>query len=160
MNTAYGYTNVESHTAALPFPIYDIGIMDNYAGLIDDPGVYRVDNVTCTNNAQEKVEYHARDIKDLNGVMVDILHPAPVNFNEEFGIKWEGILVTTDDSDPTFELDEPIRCTISFKAPKSGTVTAQHLNEALGRTLSYLIKEDGSSRLAELMKKSCRPTKN
>jgi hypothetical protein len=133
-----------------------LGLTSNYAIMQDSADVVKLNNKTAPIDAEEIIAIRTRNI---GGVATDatIQYPSNVKGGIEYSIRLDEVLSTTDSSDPTFRVDEPIICTVAFRHPKSGNITGAHIATVFQRLVSVLMKSDGTWRFDDLMRSSERP---
>lgn len=154
--TTPGYTNVTASTYVLP--IKKLGELSNYSIVEDEAGVTMLANVTSPVDQLERISIKAQTIPEVK-VSQGISNPAPVKTGVQYSIKVEDIYSTTDDTDPTYRVDEPIVVTLTVKHNQSATFSSALVFETIGRAVSALMYDSGNkSRIAALQRLSTRPT--
>lgn len=151
-----GYTNITPSTYTLP--VRKLGELSNYSIVEDEAGVTVLANVTSPVDQLERISIKAQTIPEVK-VSQGISNPAPVKTGVQYSVKVEDIQTTTDSSDPTYRVDEPIVVTLTVKHNQSATFTADRVMGAIGRAVSALMCDDGTtSRIPALQRLSTRPT--
>lgn len=151
-----GYTNYTPSTYVLP--VRKLGELSNYSIVEDEAGVTILANVTSPVDQLERISIKAQNIPEVK-VSQGISNPAPVKTGVQYSVKVEDIMTTTDSSDPTYRVDEPIVVTLTVKHNQSATFTAERVLGAIGRAVSALMCDDGTtSRIPALQRLSTRPT--
>jgi hypothetical protein len=152
--TTFGYTNntASSHTLAPTL----LGMTTNYSLMQDTADIVRLNNKTAPIDMEEIITVRSRDIPEVS-THCDVANPTFAKKAIEYGVRNDVIVTTTDTTDASFRVDEPIVCSISIKHPKSGNITEALVAETLMRTLSGFVKADGTWRIGDLMRSSERP---
>jgi hypothetical protein len=133
-----------------------LGLTTNYSLTQDGADVVKLNNKTAPIDAEEIIAFRSRSLNGMN-TDANIQYPSKVKGAIEYGVRTDNVLSTTDDVDATFRVDEPIVCSITFRHPKSGNITGQHVAAAFQRAYSSLMKADGTWRFDDLMRSAERP---
>lgn len=157
-SSKFGFTNTTASTKVTITPI-DVKVVDNYALKEDEPTRVVEDNKTCPLDQPEVVSFMCRDIPHVNTSIVN-QYPAPVSNGVQYIISLEEILSTTDDTVPGYRVDDPIVASLTIRHPKSGNITANHIQTVLNRLLGMCYKTDGTSRFDDLMRSALKPSSN
>jgi hypothetical protein len=152
--SAFSYTNKTAGSNTVT-PLA-LGLTSNYALAQDIQDQVVLNNKTAPIDAEELVAFRSRTIKDVNS-NANIQYPAPVKSGIEYSLRLDEVLTTTDSSDASYRVDEPIVCTIAFRHPKSGNIGNSQIAEVFLRAISSLMKADGSWRFDDLMRSAERP---
>lgn len=154
-SSSFGFTNttVGDH----PITPVDLGITSNYAISTETADQAVLNNKTAPIDLQEVISYRSNDIANLKANAVNIQYPSPVNQGIQYSVAVTDTLSTTDTADASFRVDEPIQCTVTFRHPKSGNISGQHVATVFLRAISSLVKEDGTWRFDDLMRGAERP---
>lgn len=153
--SSFGFTNT---TAGSTLASTAIGAKTNYAPIpTSQPGQeYAITNSTCPVDQGEEICYRSRNIKSVASAL-PIVYPARVSGGVEFGVRVDEILRTVD-GNGVILCDEPIVCTVTFKAPRSSNVTQAILDEVWARTLGSLYDATNKRyRFMDLMKTALEP---
>lgn len=153
--SSFGFKNKEAGSSV---PTTAIGAKTNYAPVPASlPGQeYTVTNSTCPVDQGEQISYRSRAIKSVVSSL-PIVYPARVSGGVEFGVRVDEILRTKDSNDVVL-CDEPIVCTVTFKAPRSSNISAEILDEVWARTVGSLYDATNSRyRFIDLMKTALEP---
>lgn len=152
--SAFAFTNTTASTHDIT-PIA-LGVVTNYAVTEDTANQAVLSNKTAPIDAQEIISYRSRKLQQVNNNL-NIVNPSPVKGGMEYSVQVEETLVTTDTSDATFRVDEPIVYTIGIRHGKSGNISASIVAEGFVRALSALRRADGSWRFDDMMRSAERP---
>lgn len=152
--TQFAFANTSDGTAVLTKK--NLGLLSNYALSQDSANMAVLNNKTAPIDAQELISYRTIDIKDVKSSL-NIQHPAPVKAGIQYSVQVEDTLRTTDTTDTSFQVDEPIVVNISVRHNKSGNITGTHVASAFLRAVSALMKDDGTFRFDDLMRSAERP---
>jgi hypothetical protein len=137
-----------------------LGEVSNYSIVEDEAGVTVLANVTCPVDQLERISIKAQTIPEVK-VSQGISNPAPVKTGVQYSIKVEDIFSTTDDTDPSYRVDEPIVVTLTVKHNQSATFSVDRVMDTVGRAVSALMCDSGTtSRVPALQRLSTRPTFN
>jgi hypothetical protein len=122
----------------------------------DSQDTVKLNNKTAPIDIEEIIAIRTRNV---GGVATDanIQYPSKVKGGIEYSVRLDEVLSTTDSSDASFRVDEPIVCTVAFRHPKSGNITGAHIATVFERMISVLMKSDGTWRFDDLMRSSERP---
>lgn len=152
--SSFGFTNTSDSTNSVTAKA--LGLVTNYALMQDAADVVKMNNKTAPLDSEEIISFRTRDVAGVASE-APILNPAKVGKGIEYSIRVDEILSTTDSTDASFRVDEPIVATLAVRHPKSGNITDQHVQAVIIRLLSTLIKADGTWRIADLMRSAERP---
>lgn len=152
--SSFGFTNVSDSTNEVTTKA--LGLTSNYSITTDNADVATLNNKTAPVDQEEIISFRSRDIGSVNTTL-NIQYPSKVKSGIEYSLKIEDTLSTTDDTDADFRVDEPIICTVTFRHPKSGNISAQQVGTVFQRAISSLMKADGSWRFDDLMRSAERP---
>lgn len=153
--SAFGFTNTTDSSVTLTPKA--LGLTSNYAISADVSDQAVLNNKTAPIDLQEVISYRSMDINNLKSNAVNIQYPSPVTTGVQYSVQVTDTLSTTDSSDASFRVDEPISVTISVRHPKSGNIGSTQVATVMMRALSSLVKEDGSWRFDDLMRGAERP---
>jgi hypothetical protein len=115
-----------------------------------------LNNKTAPIDAQEIISFRTRDLPKVNHSL-NIQNPGKVTSGVQYSVQVEETLVTTDDADTSFRIDEPIVVSVSVRHPKSGNITGSIVASAVERAISSLKMADGTWRFDDLMRSAERP---
>lgn len=132
-----------------------LAVVTNYAIDSNTGEKCTLTNKTCAIDRPEIVTYQSRKIKNVNTSIVPAA-PPKVRAGVQYGVQMETVL-TSEDASIGYRVDDPIVVTISVRHVVSGHITDAHIKDAVERTLSYLYKNDGSSRLGDLVRGGEQP---
>lgn len=153
-SSAFGFTNTTDSVNSLTQKA--LGLTQNYALSTDDANTAVLNNRTAPIDAEEIVTFKSRNISNIN-TSLNLQNPSPVKGGVWYSVEEEATLVTTDSTDPAYRVDCPICVQITFKHPRSGDITATHVETILNRAISNLRKADGTWRFLDLMRGAERP---
>lgn len=155
LTSSLGFTNV---TAGVTCPTTDLQISANY-GQINAPKPAeetRLMNKTGPVDQKELISYRNRRIDAVN-TYNKIYYPARVTAGQEFGVRLDEILRTSDENG-YIVCDEPIVLSISFKAPMSSNLSNGILNQIFQRAIGALDQNnDGTLDWMSLMMGATNP---
>lgn len=157
LSTAFGFTNTTA-TTSKSVSLYDMGETTNYGLTEDEPDHAEISNKTCPLDQPEIINYFCRPHGVDASIQAKNVHPNKVKAGVSYGVRYEAMLRTTDSVDATFVVDDPIKVQISINHALNGQITASLVKTALQRAISTLIEADGTWRLDDLMRSSCKPT--
>jgi hypothetical protein len=149
-------TTPESSTSVAPI---QMGLVSNYAVERDTARMAVLNNKTAPIDAQELVTYSSRDIATIN-TDLSVQNPARVKAGVLYTIQVQDTLVTTDSSDPTYRVDEPIVASLSIRHGKSGNITSSIVASVVARLIGACRHNDGSWRFDDLMRSAEKPVAN
>lgn len=149
LNTGYAFTNTTT-SSTKSLTLYDLGEVENYTNRKSTATEVVRANTTTGLGADELVKYKSNRIPQIN---TDLrLSKAAVNTaGVSYGVEVHATLVAVDTADPQYRQEMPIVCNISFPHPIDSKITVSHIETLLKRAVSYLIKEDNTSRIGDLM---------
>jgi hypothetical protein len=156
-SSTFGFTNTTAGTNTITPK--KLGLTSNYSLTQDQADVVNLNNKTAPIDQEELISFRSRDLSQVS-TGLNIQYPSNVKGGIEYSLRVEETLSTTDSTDATFRVDEPIVCTIAFKHPKSGNITSALVGTVFERAISSLMKEDGTWRFADLMRSAERPTED
>lgn len=153
-SSSYQFSNTTASTHPVTPKV--LGVTTNYALQGDAADVVTLNNKTAPIDAEEVIQYRSRTLEKPNW-LVPVLNPPKVMRTIEYSTRIDAILTTTDSSDASFRVDEPITCSISIRHPKSGNFTNALVAEMFVRSISTLLRSDGTWRFDDLMRSAERP---
>lgn len=155
LTSSLGFTNTKVGTA---LPTTDLELTSNY-GMVSAPRPAeetRLMNKTGPVDQKELISYRNRSIDSIN-TYNKIYYPARVTSGQEFGIRLDEVLRTKDENGFIIA-DEPIVCTVSFKAPMSNNMSNAILSQIFGRLAGAIPKDsEGNQDWMSLMMGSTNP---
>lgn len=153
--SSFGFTNTDvGQNTVTPL---DLGLTGNYATTTEAANQAVLNNKTAPIDLQEVISFRSEDIANLKANAVNIQYPSPVKQGVQYSVMVTDTLSTTDTSDASFRVDEPIQVTLSFRHPKSGNITSSQVSTVFLRAISALMKEDGTWRFDDLMRGAEKP---
>jgi hypothetical protein len=154
LTSAFRFTNTSdgSHSVTQK----DIGITSNYASIQEDASTAVLNNKTAPIDAEEIVTFRSKSIPKVD-TDLNIQYPSPVKAGIQYQIMVEDTLSTTDSTDPTFRVDEPIVAQLTVRHPKSGNIDSNIIGMVVTRLLSAAMKADGTWRFDDLMRGAEKP---
>jgi hypothetical protein len=152
-SSSFGFTNTTDGTHSVTQKA--LGLTQNYSLSSDTADVVRLNNKTAPIDQEELIEFRSRTAKLTTPL--NIQYPSPVKTGIEYSVRLDDLLSTTDSSDPSFRVDEPITCIVTFRHPKSGNITGSQVATVFTRIISSLMKADGTWRFDDLMRSAERP---
>lgn len=133
-----------------------LALTGNYSLMQDQSDIVKLNNKTAPIDAEEIISFRSRDAAVLR-TDLNIQFPSKVQKYVEYSVRVDDVLSTTDSSDASFRVDEPIVCSIAFRHAKSGNIGNAQVLEVLNRAISALQKADGTWRMDDLMRSAERP---
>jgi hypothetical protein len=152
--TNFLFTNTSPATVDLTPVALDL--ISNYAVQTDTANEAALNNKTAPIDAMEIITFRSRNIDRVNNGL-NIQNPSRVPGGIQYGVQVEETAVTTDDTDASFRVDEPIVVTVNIRHQKSGNITNDIVGEAVTRAVSALRRADGTWRFDDLMRSAERP---
>jgi hypothetical protein len=152
--SSFGFTNTSAGTHDVDQ--IALGLTQNYSLAQDGADVVKMNNKTAPIDVEEIIAFRSRALAGMN-TEVNIQYPSPIKNAIEYSVRVDDTLSTTDTTDASFRVDEPIVCSIAFRHPKSGNITGAHVATVFTRAISALMKADGSWRFDDLMRSAERP---
>lgn len=157
MTSSFKFGNA-TESATREIKTYDLGVVENYALTSDEPTVVVLKNTTTPIDAEEILSFRCRDMGKVN-TNLNIQYPGVVQSGIQYQAQLEAVL-STQDAETNFRVDEPIVVSLSIRHPKSGNITEANVVTLVERLLSAMMKDDGSWRINDLMRSALRPTAN
>lgn len=153
LTSSFGYTNTTA-ISGLTVPVTDVKPDTNYAKVADEPTEASYKNRTSPLNQEEKVTYRCQNQK----VNQQVAYPGPSKDGVFYVIKVDDVLRTTDSSDPTFAVDEPISMWLSVKHTTSNNWTNAQILSILERILGLCYDKTNSKwRFEDFMRSALTP---
>lgn len=153
----YTYSNTTETGAVLK--LIKINEQTDYGIVSDEPTACSMANVTAPIGQDEIITNFCTPIKNVNSSL-QMANPAPVKNGIQYGVKLEGTLVTTDSTDTSYEVDEPIVVQISVRHPRSTNFTSTLVNQAVQRAYSAFygnLFDQDTDHIAQLMRSALQP---
>lgn len=158
LTTEFKFTNTTS-SLTKSLGLYDMKETTKYSTRRSTATEVVRGNSTTGLGADELVKFKSNRIPQVNTDLK--LSRAAVNVaGVSYGVEVHATLVSTDSGDATFRQEMPIVCNISFRHPLDSKITETHVKTILARALSSLIKEDNTTRIADLMSGPIIPSDN
>jgi hypothetical protein len=153
-SSSFGWTNTTAGSNSVTQT--KLKLTSNYALERDQADVVIMNNKTAPIDCEEIVSFRSRDIDKIS-TNLNIQYPTAVKGGIEYSVRVDATLSTTDTADPSYRVDEPMVCSVTFRHPKSGNITNTQVAALFGRAISALMEEDGTWRFADLMRSAERP---
>lgn len=154
VSTKFGFQNSTDSTKKTTLKA--LGMVSNYAVSEDASNVVVLNNKTAPIDKQELVTFRTRSIPKINTAL-NVRYPARVQKGIQFTTRVEAVLTTEDPTINGSRTDEPMAISISASFPNSGNITSAHIEELMIRAISTLYKDNGTSRIDDLMRSGERP---
>lgn len=152
--SAFGFTNTtDSSNSVVPKAL---GLTTNYALTGMDANNAIMSNKTAPVDAEEIVTFRSRNIAQVN-TDLNVQNPSGVKGGVQYQVQIEDLLMTTDTSDASFRVDEPLVALLTIRHPRSGNITNQIVAQVVTRLISCLMRTDGTWRFDDLMRGAERP---
>lgn len=150
----FQFTNTsELGTAVTPI---SLGLVSNYAVTAETANSSTLSNKTAPLDAEEIILFRSRYIPQVE-TQLSVQNPSKVKGGVQYTAQLEDVLVTTDDTDASFRIDDPMVVNLTIRHPRSGNITSAHVQTLIKRLLGSLIKSDGSWRFDDLIRGAERP---
>lgn len=153
---SFGFTNGTDTQNKVTLQDLDIA-SGKYALTTDEPDICKLSNVTAPIDQPEVVSFGCQDVGSVNSSIRN-LYPPKVKAGVQYTVKLEELLRTTDSEDATYRVDDPIVATLTVRHTKSSNISSANVDTVIRRLVSCLFKADGTSRVADLMRSSLKPT--
>jgi hypothetical protein len=134
------YTNETARTAQIN--CFDLGLVSNYAVIVDEPSQVVLDNTTATLDQQELISRRRRTVGKVN-TDLNIQYPAKNTTGVSYAYQIEETVVESDET--MGRQDHPVKIYLTVVHDRSAVITNDVLDKALKRLLSSLpfTVEDG-----------------
>lgn len=153
MTSQFSFTNKTDSTKTIA-PV-TVGVISNYAKVVDEPNTVVLSNRTCPLDQGELVTYRVNDVAKVS-TSQKIQNPSKVRNGVQYVAKVEEILRTTD-TNGNIVCDEPVVAYLTIRHQKSGNITSAQITEVIRRLLGTVQKSDGSYRWDDLMRSAIVP---
>lgn len=144
----FGYTNITESTKSVG--LEKLGLKSNYSKTEEATQV-SYDNKTCPLDLGEKIVMSSKVIKNVDNTLTNN-HPSNISGGVQYRVQNEALFREFITEDHSVFVDHPIVVYTTIRHERCGAVTEQVVEEALMRNISSLFKDDGSSRVADLMR--------
>lgn len=144
----FGYTNTTESTKSVG--LEKLGLKSNYSKTEEATQV-SYDNKTCPLDLGEKIVMSSKVIKNVDNTLTNN-HPSNISGGVQYRVQNEALFREYITEDRSVFVDHPIVVYTTIRHERCGAVTEQVVEEALMRNISSLFKDDGSSRVADLMR--------
>lgn len=158
LKKSFGFTNT-SVNANVVIPVADINPLSDYAERVASTTDCQYVNTTSPVDQPEVISFKTADLKNVSVPQTN-LYPPRVPDATQFVVKVDELLSVTSDSDPTFRVDYPISAYLTVRFTKTGHVDDTDIQTVINRVVGELYKDDGSSRIPDLMRQCIRPTED
>jgi hypothetical protein len=150
IQTSWGFTNDTDATHEIAPKLIDMA--HHYACRDSFTNGVRMYNATVPGETTEIITYQGDSLSMVKQTKPN-LYPPKVQKGRSFNVTDEVKKIVTSSDDPTFRVDYPINCSISFRFTESPYVTKEDLLMVLCRTVGALFDSDdsGNSRIDNLM---------
>jgi hypothetical protein len=153
----FGFTNREETGAIIK--LVKINETTDYGVTSDEPTECIMANTTAPIGKDELVTNFCTPIKNVNSKL-DMANPGPMTKGIQYGTRVDATLVTTDSSNPAYEIDEPIVVQISVRHPRSNHFTSALVSEAVNRCISAFygnLFDSSTDHVGQLMRSALQP---
>lgn len=157
MSSSYAFTNTSNMTGVTVTPV-DIKPVTNYAKTVDEPTVVVLSNKTCPLDQGELLTFRANEMDHISTSLA-IQNPTKVRNGVQYVVKLEEIL-RTKDANGTIISDEPVVAYLTVRHQKTGNISESLVNQIVNRLMGAIYKEDGTTRLADLMRSALVPVED
>lgn len=144
----FGYTNKTESTKSIG--LQKLGLKSNYSKTEEATQVI-YDNKTCPLDLGEKIVMSSKVIKNVDNTLTNN-HPSNISGGVQYRVQTEALFREYLTADNSTYVDHPIVVYTTIRHERCGAVTEQVVEEALMRSISSLFKDDGSSRVPDLMR--------
>lgn len=162
MALTFGFTNTTASTKKIELD--KLGMFANYSPrMLHDDKVDKntgkvkhndsliYDNSTCPTDLQEFVSYRAKQVPVVENNLT-INNPAKVKNGLMYSFQTETAARETVSAEDGVIYDYPIKIYTTIVHPQVGAITADVINALLERHMSSIFKDDGTSRIPDLMR--------
>lgn len=147
--TSFGFTNSDLQTKVLVKPT-NLKPITNYGKIEDEADIAKYSNKTCLGQ-REILSYGAKPLTKITAdSSLKWINRPKTESASQYVVKVEELLRTTDDNGAIIQ-DDCIVGYIVLKHNDSPYITAAHLDTVVNRLVGALQKEDGTSRISDLM---------
>lgn len=156
-SSSFTYTN-KAETAA-KIKLVKVNEQTDYGVTSDEPTACSMTNITAPMGQEEIITNFCTPISKVNSKLT-VAHPSPVSAGIQYGVRVDSTLVTVDDSDATYEVDEPIVVQISVRHQRSTNFNSTLVTEAVNRAVSAFygdLFDATQDHVASLMKSALQP---
>jgi hypothetical protein len=155
-DTSYSFSYTNTTDASVDITPKAIGVVTNYAKVMDEPQEARISNKTASLEQPELVTYKSRRANKVD-TLNKVKYPAPVQSGVVYQVRVDSILRgTTGD----IKVDEPCAMWLTIAHPASEAWTNDRVAGVLKRLLGACTKSDGSYRFEDLMRSALVPTQD
>lgn len=152
--SSFAFTN---STAGKSVATTNVGLVSNYARIMDEPTEARLNNLTAPVDQGELVTLRCRKVARV-ATEQQIMYPARVEAGVEYGIRIDEILRTVDPNGVII-CDEPIVASITIKHPLSSNISDEIVTQVFTRLLGACYDQTNSKyRWGDLMRQALLPT--
>lgn len=149
----------QNNTTGLSIPTVDLGLVDNYAKIMDEPNEVRLTNLTASADQGELVTTRSRRINRV-ATELQIMYPARVEAGVEYGARLDEILRIYD-ANGVILCDLPIVCSVNFKHALSPYITDAIIEQVYGRMNGVCYSQtEKKFRFGEWMRQALSPRQN
>lgn len=135
----------------------NLGVVENYAKVTDEPTLAVLSNKTCTLDQGELLSYRCNPVSQVT-TSLRSQNPTRVTDGVQYVIKLEELL-RTELGDKTV-VDEPIVAYVTIRHQKSGNITGSIIDQVYQRLQGAILKSDGTTRFNDLMRSALVPTED
>lgn len=146
--STFGYTNTTDSTKKIT--VDQIGLKSNYSKT-EEPNQVCYDNKTCPLDLGEKVIMSSKIIRNVDNTLTNN-HPSNIAGGVQYRVQTESLFREYLTQDHSAFIDHPIVVYTTIRHERCGAVTDDVVQEAMMRNLSSFYKDDGSSRIPDLMR--------
>lgn len=156
---SFGFTNTKVNENVTVLKPVDINPVTDYAERVNSSDDCQYVNNSSPIDQSEVISFKTADLKQVNQPQTN-LYPPTVPAATQFVVKVDELLSVTDDNNADYRVDLPISAYLTVRFNKSGQISADDLQVVVNRLIGMMYKDDGSSRIPELMRQCIRPTSN
>lgn len=151
--SAFGFQNTDPKT--IPLSGAELHRSSAYALISDEPTECITSNTTCPVDQEEILTYRCKRIPTVN-TAATIQYPNPVKNGVQYTVALDDVLRTVDEDGIT--IDHPICAYIVVRHDMSGDIEDSHIGTVVGRLVSALSTDDGTSLWSALRRSALKPT--
>lgn len=134
-----------------------IGLESNYGVTVHTSNKVVLTNTTCPRDNQEIVILtYNPDMPKVN-MEKPTKYPMPVPSGSQFTVELQDYLRISSSDDLTFRQDAPIAAKLSVRASNASEVTDEVILQMIDRLRSIITRDDGTSRVGDLMRGVLEP---
>lgn len=159
LTTSLGVENYDVREGELPLDNHALHLTSDYGIKVNEPNEVQLTNRTTPIDQEEIITFQATTTKKIP-LKVRPSYYQATGDNLMYGVRVDNVLRVTSDQNDSVVEDLPIVCNLTIKHPRNRQIREIDVLQCMSRLFSACFKDDGTSRIPDLMKSSLEPAED